>query len=55
MDFLFRGDDPDEKIDEVFGRDPKFDPADYEDEIPGARSRLSGSGCLLSWVKVIAR
>ena len=31
-----RGEDPDEKVDEVFGRDGhKFDPADYEDELPG--------------------
>ena len=35
MDFLFKGDDPDEKVDEVFGRDHKFNPADYEDELPG--------------------
>ena len=37
MDFLFRGEDPDEKVDEVFGRNPTFDPADYEDELPGAQ------------------
>ena len=37
MDLLFGGgDDDDEKVDEVFGRDGHtFDPADYEDEMPG--------------------
>ena len=39
MDFMFGNrdeGDPDEKVDEVFGRDGhKFDPADYEDELPG--------------------
>ena len=51
MDFFFRGEDPDEKVDEVFGRNPTFDPADYENDLPGA---LVNGFCdvTLFWTKI---